>query len=150
MYSATPSIAAIPPQSQLRDFLRLKPISFPLYRRVTEIRDGMIELRPYLHAAVREAAESRCRQQGMKDPDLAAAIAAEQISQALASHKQKQTAGDRAEYADSRLSAQTTDEDQHLLLRNCAPLRDTAAGAGHGVIDSVGRHFRCAATGAEC
>ncbi|MEU3355249.1 MAB_1171c family putative transporter [Streptomyces sp. NPDC037389] len=117
LYSAAPSIAALPPQPHLRALVRLKPISFPLYRRVTEIRDGMIELRPYLTPDVREAAEARCLQQGMKDPDLAAAVAAEQISQALASHKQKRVAETRAEYADSRLAVQTTDEDQHLLLR---------------------------------
>ncbi|GHG80794.1 MAB_1171c family putative transporter [Streptomyces griseocarneus] len=117
LYAATPSIAAVPAKSQLRALVQLRPISFSLYRRITEIRDGMIELRPYLNADVREEAEHRHGTQGLKDPDLAAAVVAEQIREALASHSQKQVAAELTEYADVRVSPETTDEDKHLLLR---------------------------------
>ncbi|MFI6686680.1 MAB_1171c family putative transporter [Streptomyces sp. NPDC050485] len=117
LYAATPSIAAVPAESQLRSLVQLRPISFSLYRRITEIRDGMIELRPYLNADVRDEAEHRHGTQGLKDPDLAAAVVAEQIREALASHRQKQAADEVTEYADARVSPETTDEDKHLLLR---------------------------------
>ncbi|MFJ9416640.1 MAB_1171c family putative transporter [Streptomyces sp. NPDC101227] len=117
LYAATPSIAALPAESQATALLRLRPVSFSLYRRVTEIRDGMIELRPYLDAETREEAEHRHNARGLHDPDLAAAVVAEQIRAALVSHSQRWTAIEPAEYADARVRTSTTDEDKKLLLR---------------------------------
>jgi hypothetical protein len=76
----------------------------------------MIELRPFLDPSVREAAEYRLRKQGLRNEDLAAAVTAEQIREALSGHRLEQEAPEPIAYADAQLSAQTTDEDMHVLL----------------------------------
>ncbi len=53
LYRSTPEIALYPPRSRLRDALNVRDIDFRLYRRVIEIRDGRLALRPYLCPDVR-------------------------------------------------------------------------------------------------
>lgn len=48
LYGATPEIALDPPRSRLADALDVRDIDFRLYRRVIEIRDGCLALRPYV------------------------------------------------------------------------------------------------------
>jgi hypothetical protein len=47
LHEATPEIALMAPVSRLEDVLGLREINFRLYRRVVEIRDGALALRPY-------------------------------------------------------------------------------------------------------
>ncbi|MER5984251.1 MAB_1171c family putative transporter [Streptomyces sp. NPDC001787] len=120
LQAAAPTIALMPAPSQIRELVRFRSVSFLLYRRVTEIRDGMIELRPYLDPQVRAKAENRLREQGLRDPDLAAAVTAEQISQGISSLRRDQDFAEPAEYADARLSIATTEEDMQAQLRIAA------------------------------
>ncbi|MFI5857380.1 MAB_1171c family putative transporter [Streptomyces parvulus] len=120
LHAVAPTIALMPPPSQMQELVRFRSVSFLLYRRVTEIRDGMIELRPYLDPQVRAIAETRLAGQGLHDPDLAAAVTAEQISQAISSLTRGQDYTEPAEYADARLSIATTEADMQAQLRIAA------------------------------
>lgn len=51
LYRATPAIALDPPPSRLRDLAPPRDLQYRLYRRVIEIRDGQLALRPYLEPA---------------------------------------------------------------------------------------------------
>ncbi|MFD7339844.1 MAB_1171c family putative transporter [Streptomyces violascens] len=120
LQAAAPTIALMPAPSQIQELVRFRSVSFLLYRRVTEIRDGMIELRPYLDPRVRAKAETWHREHGLQDPDLAAAVTAEQISQGISSLMRGQNFTEPAEYADARLSIATTEEDMQAQLRIAA------------------------------
>lgn len=120
LYEAVPSIALLPPPRQLPELLRLRGVRFHLYRRTVEIRDGQIELRGYLDPEVREAAERRRREQGLTDPELAAAVTADQIHHALVRQRDGGPVEHPADYADARLASPTTDRDREVLLRVAA------------------------------
>ncbi|MCN9239967.1 hypothetical protein NGF19_04045 [Streptomyces sp. RY43-2] len=51
LYQATPGIALEPPQSHLVDLLPRRGLQYRLYRRVIEVRDGQLSLRPHLALA---------------------------------------------------------------------------------------------------
>ncbi|GAA1909692.1 MAB_1171c family putative transporter [Streptantibioticus ferralitis] len=58
LYRAVPAIALDPPPSPLLDLLPPRDLEYRLYRRVIEIRDGQLALRPYLcHALAGPQAE---------------------------------------------------------------------------------------------
>ncbi|MFH0246162.1 MAB_1171c family putative transporter [Streptomyces sp. HK10] len=115
MHRAVPSIVLMEPPSQLAELARLRSVDFLLYRRGVEIRDGQIELRPYLDPDVREAAEQQRRAQGLTEPDLTAAVTADQIHHALIRKEHRQPVDTPAEYADERLPVPPKQESQHLL-----------------------------------
>jgi hypothetical protein len=48
LYRATPGIALDPPRSALADAIRLRNLEFRRYRRIIEIHDGRLALRPHL------------------------------------------------------------------------------------------------------
>jgi hypothetical protein len=57
-----PEIALDPAPSGFRDTLRIRDLDFRLYRRIIEIRDGRLALRPFLDADVaRRAREDALR-----------------------------------------------------------------------------------------
>ncbi|NEA53508.1 hypothetical protein G3I60_04905 [Streptomyces sp. SID13666] len=115
LHGASPEITAVEAPSQRSTFLRLGSINFALYRRSTEIRDGMIELRPYLRASARNSAEARHVQ--LTGTECAAAVTAEQIRDALHAHQEGRPAATPVEYADSRVPADTAAQEMRLLLR---------------------------------
>lgn len=117
MYDAEPSIALVKPTEQ--DDSVLRSVQFGLYRRAVEIRDGQIELRPYVAAEALEVAEERRRAQGLTGPELAAAVTADQIRAALA-QKEDGTVDRPAPYADATLPTPTTSQDVHHLVRVAA------------------------------
>ncbi|MFF0740540.1 MAB_1171c family putative transporter [Streptomyces sp. NPDC004111] len=61
-------------------------ITTRLYRRIIEIRDGHLRIRPYLDAYVREDSEARHRAAGRTGSDLRAAVTADQIRAAITAH----------------------------------------------------------------
>lgn len=73
---ATPEIALVPPESQLRDALAVRDLGFRLYRRVVEIRDGCLALRPYRDPRVETLARELCEQLGLPTRDAEAAVEA--------------------------------------------------------------------------
>jgi hypothetical protein len=116
IYVAEPSIALVEPVDQHDAFRNGRSVGFELYRRAVEIRDGQIELRPYLDPAVRAESERRRRAWWRSDARFAAAVTADQIRAALA-QKQHGTVAEPASYADATLPTPTTSQDLHHLVR---------------------------------
>ena len=82
VYTATPAIALYPPRSRRLDALDPRDIDFRLQRRVVEIQDGWLALRPYLdpeialaaRAALPTADDPQALEAGVQAAVLAAAV----------------------------------------------------------------------------
>jgi hypothetical protein len=66
---ATPEVALQAPPPPALDALTWRDLRLRLYRRVIEIWDGRLALRPYLDAAVADAARRACRAGGVAAPE---------------------------------------------------------------------------------
>nr|WP_147460074.1 MAB_1171c family putative transporter [Actinokineospora cianjurensis] len=80
IYQAVPHIALEPPRSAAHDLVQTTELSHRLYRRVIEIRDGLLVLRSRLTSDVLAQAAATARTAG-RDPE--AVVAASQIRAAL-------------------------------------------------------------------
>ncbi len=69
LYKAIPSIALLPPSSTLSEVLTTTDMKRKLYRRVTEIRDGIVALRAHMDPAVVEEVALACHRAGLVDLD---------------------------------------------------------------------------------
>lgn len=85
MHEAEPAIALEAPQSPARDRFRVRDLSFRLHRRVIEIRDGQLALRPYRQPDVAQTAQRRGQQRQLVGEDLAAAVEAATLAAAVES-----------------------------------------------------------------
>ena len=65
LYRATPQIALDPPPSEGADMRALRNVGFRLYRRVTEIHDGIMALQSYTDATMIESADRLCKRMGI-------------------------------------------------------------------------------------
>jgi hypothetical protein len=83
LYRAVPEIALRPPLPWLVERLAVRELEIRLYRRVIEIRDARLALRPWFDPAVRAAAHERGRAAGLDGDALAAAVEAHQLAAAL-------------------------------------------------------------------
>ncbi len=72
LYHATPGIALDPPHSARADMLTLRNLDLHLYRRVTEIRDGVVALHRYTDAAMHDRARTFCCGTDMPAEDISA------------------------------------------------------------------------------
>lgn len=81
LYRADPAIALDPPT--VPDLLVLGRVRLRLYRRVIEIRDGLLALRPYRDPGVATTARDRATQAGLHGQHLDAAVEAAVIAAAL-------------------------------------------------------------------
>nr|WP_052479245.1 MAB_1171c family putative transporter [Kibdelosporangium sp. MJ126-NF4]CEL23161.1 putative integral membrane protein [Kibdelosporangium sp. MJ126-NF4]CTQ90299.1 putative integral membrane protein [Kibdelosporangium sp. MJ126-NF4] len=83
LYQAFPAIALTPPDRGLLDTFTVRDLEFKLYRRVVEIRDGWLSLRPYLSPDVRSGATELAEQAGLTGDELRATVEAAQLRAAL-------------------------------------------------------------------
>lgn len=83
LYRAHPEIALLPPSSGLTEALLIRDIGFRLYRRVVEIRDGALALRPYLDPRVMECADQLARDAGIDGTERQALIEAAGLASAV-------------------------------------------------------------------
>lgn len=83
LYRTEPAIALDPPASP--DLLHVSRLRMRLYRRVIEIRDGLLALNPYREHHVAEAAREAARRQGLRGRRLDATVEAATIAAALRS-----------------------------------------------------------------
>jgi hypothetical protein len=83
LYRADPAIALDPPA--VADLLVLRDLRLRLYRRVIEIRDGLLALQPYRDAGVAAAARARATGAGLRGQRLEAAVEAATVAAALRS-----------------------------------------------------------------
>ncbi|MEU6525839.1 DUF6545 domain-containing protein [Streptomyces sp. NPDC046924] len=119
MADAEPSIILEQPFDATEARRARRSGAFDLYRGAVEIRDGQIELLPYLDPAVRGKAEYRRRAWWRSSARVAAAVTADQIHTALA-QKQYGTVGEPASYADATLKTSTTRKALRHLVRVAA------------------------------
>lgn len=82
LYRADPAIALDPPA--VPDALVLRNLRHRLYRRVIEIRDGLLALQPYRSAEAGAAARARTAACGLDDRKAEAAVEAAVVAAALA------------------------------------------------------------------
>ncbi|HEX6342480.1 MAB_1171c family putative transporter [Umezawaea sp.] len=83
LYRANPQIALSPPRSALLERLDPRDIDLRLYRRVVEIRDGRLALRPYLDPDAEARIRARAVEEGKTGHQLDAAVEAEVLAAGL-------------------------------------------------------------------
>ncbi len=88
LYHSNPEIALVPAASRVGNALAVRQLGFHLYRRVIEIRDGVLALRGHFDPRVADAARERGRAAGLVDEDLQALVEAEILSAALKAKEQ--------------------------------------------------------------
>ncbi len=88
LYHANPQIALVPPTSLFANAFAVRQVGFRLYRRVIEIRDGLLALRSYFDPEVAQLAHERGLAAGLADDDLQALVDAHSLCAALAAKKQ--------------------------------------------------------------
>jgi hypothetical protein len=85
LYRENPAIALYPPTSRLADALALRDLRFRLYRRVIEVRDGQLALRPFVDPDVVARARDLAAWAGLAGDDARAAVEAAGLASALGS-----------------------------------------------------------------
>lgn len=80
---AVPEVALVSPPSPWRDLLSVWDLGFALHRRIIEIRDARLALRPYLDPQVVDAADKLGRQGGLDGEDLRAVVEAASLAAAV-------------------------------------------------------------------
>jgi hypothetical protein len=85
----TPEIALDPAPSEFHDRLRVRDLDFRLYRRIIEIRDGRLALRPFLDADVARHAREDALRSGLTDGDMEAAVEARVLAAGIESAREK-------------------------------------------------------------
>lgn len=89
LYGVVPEIALVPP-SRRPDWFVTRDLDFRLYRRVIEIRDGRLALRPYLDQQVTATALRFGRDAGLCGGDLDATVEAAVLAAAIrAKHEER-------------------------------------------------------------
>jgi len=83
LYEMSPRIALVPPRSRISDGLTIRDLDFRLYRRIVEIRDGSLELRPYVDSGVIERARDLSRSAGLPEQEVRAIVEAASLAAAL-------------------------------------------------------------------
>jgi hypothetical protein len=84
-----PQIALDPAPSKFRDRLRVRNLDFRLYRRIIEIRDGRLALRPFLDADVARQAREDVLRKGLTDADVEAAVEARVLAAGIENARKK-------------------------------------------------------------
>jgi hypothetical protein len=80
---ASPEVVLDPPHSSRADQWKPWDLNFRLYRRIIEIRDGCLALRPYLDEAVAARARQRGRDAGLAGTELHASVEAATLAAAI-------------------------------------------------------------------
>ncbi|MGH3829241.1 MAG: MAB_1171c family putative transporter [Pseudonocardiaceae bacterium] len=116
LYEATPEILLHPPLSPLVDFVWPGDIDYRLYRRLIEILDGQLALRPYFDPTVAEAAVRQVKNSDVvTDDQRSATILAIQIHAALwAKTDDVERSGGTSKMDD--LTENLTDEAKKLVM----------------------------------
>lgn len=83
LYGASPDIALLPPRPRLTDALTIRDLDFRLYRRVVEIRDGLLAVRPYRDPEVVTATLARCQTAGLTQEETRLVVEAAALAVAL-------------------------------------------------------------------
>jgi hypothetical protein len=88
LYHATPEIGLLPPKNAAADALTVRDLDFRLYRRIVEIRDGSLALRPYTDTHVIQRARELSQAARLPDNEVRATVEAASLAAALEVRKQ--------------------------------------------------------------
>jgi len=80
---ANPGIALVPPSGSIADALAPRGTGFRLYRRVVEIRDAQLALRPHFDPRAAAHAATLCRERGITGEEAEAVSEAARLASAL-------------------------------------------------------------------
>ncbi|MCL5108047.1 MAG: hypothetical protein M1401_04130 [Chloroflexi bacterium] len=94
LYRANPQIALIPPSGAVCDALTLRGTGFRLYRRVVEIRDAQLALRPHVDPRAAVHAAALCRESGIVGEEAGTVTEAARLASALRAKEQGRVFGD--------------------------------------------------------
>lgn len=83
LYEAMPTIALLPPVTRLAEWLDVRDLRLRLYRRVVEIRDGMVALRPYVDARTPTYARQYCEDAKLPAAEARVVVEAATLASAL-------------------------------------------------------------------
>lgn len=83
LYGVFPDIALLPARPALADAFTVRDLEFRLYRRVVEIRDGLLALRPYVDPDVTSRAAELCRTSGLSTEQTQVVMEAASLAGAL-------------------------------------------------------------------
>lgn len=126
LYRASPDIALSPPSSPLMDALLLRDLNVRLYRRVVEIRDGLLTLRPFVDPRIREVAREVARSSGLSgdEPDTIAEAATVAAAIRAKRHGHAADAGDvvAAAPAGSDLGGEAAYFRRLARVYSCSPI----------------------------
>jgi hypothetical protein len=88
LYRATPEIGLLPPKNVVADAVTVRDLEFRLYRRIVEIRDGILALRPYTDARVIQRAQELSQKPRLPSNEVRAIVEAASLAVALEMRKQ--------------------------------------------------------------
>ncbi len=111
---AFPAIALFPPRPVVADALALRDLDLRLYRRVVEIRDGMLALRPYVDPMVLDRARVVGRETGLPPEEIEALVEAACIASALRTRNSGRHGGRPAAHLPSPTSGDVESEARAL------------------------------------
>jgi hypothetical protein len=83
LYRAAPEIALFPPRSLIADLFTFRGLEFLLYRRVIEIRDAFLALRPYIDPEVVAHARQVCQAADLSPEETQAVVEAASLTAAV-------------------------------------------------------------------
>lgn len=115
LMSVAPGLALEPPAGVFRDWFRVRDMDIRLYRRVIEIRDGLLHLRPYLDAVVAEIAGEEAQGLGFSREESAAFVEANVVAHALRSARED--AMSSRPWQDDAFAGASVAEEVHWLRR---------------------------------
>ncbi|WP_314173994.1 MAB_1171c family putative transporter [Streptomyces winkii] len=91
LYRATPEIALNPPAPSFIERFRPGDLRYRLYRRVIEIRDGLLVMRPYMDAEAAAEATRKAHEAGLEGDARDAAVEAARLKAALRAKAEDQS-----------------------------------------------------------
>ena len=130
---ATPEVALEAPPPPVLDALTWRDLRLRLYRRVIEIWDGRLALRPYLDAAVADGARRACRASGVEAAEELYVVEAAALAAGVRAKTDRRSAAEPAALPLDRHAEETG-----------ATGEKTSIGASlEGDVDVLGRLARC-------
>jgi len=115
---SAPGIALLPPSSPIGDIFSIRDIEFRLYRRVVEIRDGQLALRPYVEPRAAEYARDLCQEKELSAETSERIIEASTLAAAL--HAQRRGRLARAPHVSSPLAGGANIQTEVKVLEQVA------------------------------
>ncbi|WP_242911363.1 MAB_1171c family putative transporter [Actinomadura terrae] len=131
----SPMIVKAPQRSRLADHLPPRDPEHRLYRRVIEILDGQLALRPYLHSGDAEEAQRQARESGFHEEACQATAVALQLHAALRAKAEGQASPDPSVTFSSAPGDDLRDQVRWLTMvaeafTRTRPARTTASASG--------------------